>query len=794
MDISRMQQQATEYLAKGHYSEAIHLYEQCIEANPSEMSNYWHLGLARLLQGEELEAQSVWLLAITQATPENVELWMTQLVGVLEAEALRHLPAGNLQQAERIYWQILELNTDNIQAYYNLGTALLLQEKLDEAVACLQRAIEIEPDFAEAYQNLGYVFQRQENVEEAICCYSKALKINPDWSDTHYQLGKCFTKQGKLDEAIACFKTVIQIKPDYTQAYCSWGDALLEQGKLPEAIACFKKTILINPKFAQAYSQWRDNLAKQGQLDDEINSRNDFLKALQIQQDYPYLYFFIGNRLATNNNLPGAIACYKKALGIKADVECYLKLGDALAKNHQGEEAIKIYKKTLEINPEYAEASLNLGKILAEQDKLDEAIACFQKALEIKPSLTEVQYHLETVLHRERNRGDANACFPETVIVNPPIGVYVSTRDWAAKAELDKSNYIKLSSRHPNYLAQPGTPDGSATFNSQETQFESPETFVAIIPDGRVWFGRNDDNAFAIITPDNFILADISSTYRLTTTRKHPLFSAADLPSVRNLDETVAVVPGKMGYNYFHWMIDILPSLGLLHCSGIDLAGIEKIFINGYWDLPFQRETLKALGIPQPKVIDSNKYRDKYPHIKANRLVVPSPNQTVRATQWSCEFLRKLFLAKNTLERLDKKERLYISRKKVRRQVINESQVILFLERFGFKSVTLESLSVYEQASLFSAAEVVISPHGAGLTNTVFCSPGTKIIEIFSAHSILPYYWVISNQVGLEYYYLEGEGIECFYLHQLLYPNPHDADVLVNLDCLLNIMKLAGVV
>jgi tetratricopeptide (TPR) repeat protein len=793
MDITRLQQQATEYLVKGQYDEAIHLYEQCIQANPTERSNYWHLGLAWFLQGEELEAESVWLLAIIGATPENVDTGMAELVEVLEAQALQYLQVGNLQQAERIYWQILELDADRVQAYYNLGTALLYLDKLDEARTCLQRAVELKPDCAEAYRNLGYVLQRQESFEEAIFYHLKAWQFNPNWSDTHYQLGICFAKQDKLDEAIACFQKIITIKPDDTQAYCSWGEALLKQGKLDEAIACFNKTVQIKPKFALAYREWRDNLAKNGHVDDKINSRADFLKALQSQETSHYLYSYLGDSLAAIDNLCEAINCYKKAIEIKPDVTGYLKLGEVLAKNKQVEEAINSYKKALEINREAAEVYLNLGKVLVQQDNLDEAIAYCKKALEINPTLAEAQDYLETALQRKDKPDEATASLQNTSLAIPPKGVYRSTWDWAIQSGLEKSNYIKVDARYQNYLTQPITLDGCAVFGRKETEFASPESFVAVIPDGRVWFGKNNKE-FAIISPDNCLLADISSGYRLSKTNKHPIFSEADLPPVHNIDGTVVIVPGKMGFNYFHWMIDIFPSIGLLPRSGIDISEIEKIFIDGYYNLQFHTESLKALGIPHEKIIDSTKYSEKYPYIKARRLVVTSPNQTARATKWSCEFLRNLFLNKNNIRKYEKKERWYISRGKANRQVINEDKLIVFLEKFGFKSVTLESLSVYEQASLLAAAEVVISPHGAGLTNTVFCSPKTKVIEIFSPHCVWPYYWVISNQVDLEYYSLKGEGLECYYLHQLMYPSLFQSDVLVNLDSLLDIMKLAGVV
>ncbi|HBW56875.1 MAG TPA: hypothetical protein DEF27_03370, partial [Oscillatoriales bacterium UBA8482] len=62
---------------------------------------------------------------------------------------------------------------------------------------------------------------------------------------------------------------------------------------------------------------------------------------------------------------------------------------------------------------------------------------------------------------------------------------------------------------------------------------------------------------------------------------------------------------------------------------------------------------------------------------------------------------------------------------------------------WGVVPVELETLSVAEQARLFAHAKVIIAPHGAGLTNLMFCSPETIVIELVSPHYIRHYYWVI---------------------------------------------------
>jgi capsular polysaccharide biosynthesis protein len=242
---------------------------------------------------------------------------------------------------------------------------------------------------------------------------------------------------------------------------------------------------------------------------------------------------------------------------------------------------------------------------------------------------------------------------------------------------------------------------------------------------------------------------------------------------------------------YFHWMFDVLPRLDLLRRSGIDLNEIDGWVVSH--DLPFQQETLQHLGIPASKILETQQYS----HIQADELIVPSfPAVPAWMPKWACEFLRSSFLRLNRDKEEQKKgDRLYISRRlTTNRRVINEAEITEFLSHLGFQIVTLESLSVLEQAALLASAEAVISPHGSGLTNLVFCRPGTKVIELFSPKFVYPCYWLVSNLVDLEYYYLVGKIAEGEFLHQLFYPNPRLEDISVDLGELKQLLSQARIV
>lgn len=95
--------------------------------------------------------------------------------------------------------------------------------------------------------------------------------------------------------------------------------------------------------------------------------------------------------------------------------------------------------------------------------------------------------------------------------------------------------------------------------------------------------------------------------------------------------------------------------------------------------------------------------------------------------------------------------RLYVSRGLASRSPGNEAQLEEALIRRGFTAVHPRFMPVAVQAGLFASAEMIVSPHGAGLTNILFTRPGTALIEMFldsfvprdfylrSRHNDMPY-------------------------------------------------------
>jgi predicted O-linked N-acetylglucosamine transferase (SPINDLY family) len=132
------EQQAHQCLARGDYAQAANFYEEAIEEEPDIKSYYWHLGLILLLQGQEAEAQTTWLVGMAEGEPEQVELWTAELIQVLQTEAERRGNLSDYSMAWAIRQHIREISPTDINNLLHLiGLSILLETYMGEDLSAL---------------------------------------------------------------------------------------------------------------------------------------------------------------------------------------------------------------------------------------------------------------------------------------------------------------------------------------------------------------------------------------------------------------------------------------------------------------------------------------------------------------------------------------------------------------------------------------------------------------------------------------------------------------------------------
>jgi capsular polysaccharide biosynthesis protein len=329
-----------------------------------------------------------------------------------------------------------------------------------------------------------------------------------------------------------------------------------------------------------------------------------------------------------------------------------------------------------------------------------------------------------------------------------PKGYYARTPDYIATHSQGNRVFTIFPEerivRYPPHSLT-GQPDDKFLQNLEVT---IPATQVYDLHNVRYW----GDYGGSLITPDDKLLADLSPD--VWGVARHKILGKIKLPRCRSLGGTVAVIStAEAATNYWHWTFDLLPRIHLLDLAGFGPGAVDYYLVN-HRDLPFQHETLAEMGIPAKKIVKT----DRNCHFELDRAVTTSlkPGQFY-VSKWICDFLFDIVKRQNPV--MQTKRRLYVSRRTSRfRRVRNEAAVMKALEAMGFELIHPDAISVAEQRKAFYHAEFVVAPHGSGLTNIVYCQPGTRVVEVFPPGYIDLAFWAHSVHSQLVHWAVMAEG------------------------------------
>jgi len=275
------------------------------------------------------------------------------------------------------------------------------------------------------------------------------------------------------------------------------------------------------------------------------------------------------------------------------------------------------------------------------------------------------------------------------------------------------------------------------------------EAFILTVPQGSVY------SHHGFIISENKIVDDLF--WPLRSVRSQANYIQNKLPTLsspKKFSGRVAVITTTCKRDkdacYFHWISTILGRLALL-----DLSNTQYDWLYVSDNQQFMKETLLICGVDEHKIINPH----KYPYIIADEIIVPSiacpqpmrlyPNASYCAP-WTIEYLQSKAQPYMISDDTHAKK-VFISRTDATaRNTTNEDDVFSILEPYGFKRYCLSSLSFSEQITLFYNAKIIIATHGAGLVNSMFSKPETKVFELFQ-NKIKATYWFLNQMLHIDH-------------------------------------------
>lgn|SRR5271165_1159640 len=201
--------------------------------------------------------------------------------------------------------------------------------------------------------------------------------------------------------------------------------------------------------------------------------------------------------------------------------------------------------------------------------------------------------------------------------------------------------------------------------------------------------------------------------------------------------------------NYWHFFND---ALGELFGIPRDTPIVVPDFVQR---TPYIREAFKRTQwLAQRRWV----YQDQKTWVKARRWVFC--RNRANNLEYLDRILDQLGVPKATSQPGMK---VFISRRSATsRRIKNEQQIGEIAQRAGLTVLNTATMTLDQQITTFSRAEIVVGPHGAGLTNILFRRSGKlRLLEIFPKDLIAPHYFWLAKLYGHDYAsMLGGEVID----------------------------------
>lgn len=254
--------------------------------------------------------------------------------------------------------------------------------------------------------------------------------------------------------------------------------------------------------------------------------------------------------------------------------------------------------------------------------------------------------------------------------------------------------------------------------------------------------------------PKRLVLENYPETTEIEEGRNYS-FSLRDRTRAKLFNSRANTCDYNLGYaftgpwvnNYYHFIIDYCLKYNELSRNGVIDERYNIIYHNKM--RKWQLEYYGFLGIDENRLVGS---RDTPLHV--NKLLIGSSQRhRFAVSNLAIQGFKNTIFSRLDFDVNKPNKRFYLSRRNARvRRILNEDEVVSFLKFHGFQIIQPETLSLTDQIKLFAEAEVIVAPHGAGLTNIIF-SKLPKIVELIPGDDFKFGYFIgLTNSIGGQHF------------------------------------------
>jgi tetratricopeptide (TPR) repeat protein len=291
-----------------------------------------------------------------------VQLTLVALLGVLTWQQ-----SQIYADVETLYARTIERNPGSWLAHHNLGMLKLAASPV-EAAEHLAAAARIRPGDAQTRVNLGYALQLQGRYEEAVNEYRAAIRADASFVEAHNNLCSVLHHANQDAEAIAECREALRLAPGYAKAHFNLGLALARAGQAG-SLEHFREAIRLDADSfdVKALAVLLNDLGVRLLYAGSVRDAIEYLEeSVRLDPSYAHAQFNLANALQRAGRPDAALPHYQAVLQQNPrDAAARINYGVALERTGRVEDAIREYQLALDIAPDSAEARSNLKRLLS---------------------------------------------------------------------------------------------------------------------------------------------------------------------------------------------------------------------------------------------------------------------------------------------------------------------------------------------------------------------------------------------------------------------------------------------
>ncbi|MEE2906647.1 MAG: tetratricopeptide repeat protein [Planctomycetota bacterium] len=237
-------QEASAKASDGEYKDALAIFHQILEENPTSGEAYLGIGDVYLEQSDYARAEP----ALARAAKLEPRSYEAQFRHGLSLQML-----DRFLEAVQAYHRALTIDPDSAEANRNLATAYLRLQEPRNALPFAQRAVTLDPGDGTAWVSLGAAWEGMEDWPQAADAYIAASERMEPTRELMRNLLRTLAKLKRYREVVSTAETIQRFGPD-ANAWERSGWASFRLGEYDVSLKSYRSAVAVDPEMWQAWN------------------------------------------------------------------------------------------------------------------------------------------------------------------------------------------------------------------------------------------------------------------------------------------------------------------------------------------------------------------------------------------------------------------------------------------------------------------------------------------------------------------------------------------------------------